>query len=71
MNIKNINWFVVSGENMAVIAGLFKRDNFVPPSPRCFGRPVNPFDLGVASVPQVRKQPQWKLALDRITGLFF
>ena len=37
MEVKGIDWFTVSVNNMEVIAELFKKDGFTLPSPRCFG----------------------------------
>ncbi|PJB44868.1 MAG: hypothetical protein CO106_02615 [Deltaproteobacteria bacterium CG_4_9_14_3_um_filter_44_9] len=37
MEVKGIDWFTVSANNMEVIAELFKKDGFTLPSPRCFG----------------------------------
>ena len=43
------DWFTVDAENMQVIARLFEQDGFVVPSPRCYGRAVESFDLDVSS----------------------
>ncbi len=48
-SVKNIDWFQVNEDNMKIVGGLFKRDGFTIPSPRCFGKPVNSFDLEAKS----------------------
>lgn len=46
-SMKQINWFQVSEENMKVVEGLFDREGFNIPSPRCFGKPVKNFNLAM------------------------
>ncbi len=41
----DINWFVVNAANVEIIVKMFKRDGFTLPSPRCFGKKVESFDL--------------------------
>ncbi|MDD5291107.1 MAG: hypothetical protein PHZ04_03250 [Patescibacteria group bacterium] len=47
--VKKIDWFTVSQVNMGIITGIFKEVRFSVPSPRCFGEPVESFDLTFAS----------------------
>ena len=68
MIMKALNWFVVSEANMKVADEMFKRDGFVLPSPRCFGRLVKSFDLDPRPKAKI---PQWKQALDALRGLIF
>ena len=56
--VKEINWFAVSQENIRVIAEIFKEVGFTVPSPRCFGEPVRSFDPTLASEQARRTLPQ-------------
>ncbi|MBI4679624.1 MAG: hypothetical protein HY753_00025 [Nitrospirae bacterium] len=53
--IRDIDWFKVNDENMKIVEGLFQKDAFTIPSPRCFGRPVKSFNLAINEV--VIKKP--------------
>ena len=44
-NISGVDWLTVNDENMEIIAEMFKHDGFDIPSPRCFSRPIESFDL--------------------------
>lgn len=46
-SVKDIDWFQVNDDNMKIVEGLFKRDGFTIPSPRCFGKPVSSFNLEI------------------------
>jgi predicted amino acid dehydrogenase len=41
------DWFTVSEEDIEVVEGLFAKYGFGVPSPRCFGEPVESFDLNL------------------------
>lgn len=46
-SVREIDWFKVSEDNMAVVSRLFEHDGFTIPTPRCFGRPVESFKLDI------------------------
>ena len=46
-SMKQIDWFQVNEENIKVVEGLFAREGFNIPSPRCFGKPVKSFNLAL------------------------
>jgi len=72
MNIRKIDWFVVSEANMAIVAETFGCDGFTIPSPRCFSKEVNSFDLSLKQKKVRRTRPsQWKLAFDKIASFLF
>lgn len=68
MNIRNVDWFMINVTNMKLAAAIFKRDGFILPSPRCFGKPVSSFDLSLR-LTKTRAKFQWKLVFDKIVGL--
>ena len=72
INIRKIDWFVVSKANMIIVAEMFSRDKFTIPSPRCFSKKVNSFDLilKLKKVHQTRPS-QRKLVFDKIMNLIF
>ncbi len=49
------DWFSVNESNMAFIAGLFEEMGFTIPSPRCFAKPVNSFNLDLSR----KKESMW------------
>jgi hypothetical protein len=49
--IRDIDWFAVDDENMAIIEGLFKHDGFKIPSPRCYGKRIASFNLNMENEP--------------------
>lgn len=46
-SVQDIDWFQVNDDNMKIVEGLFKKDGFTIPSPRCFGKPVCSFNLEI------------------------
>jgi len=60
------NWMMANVVNMAVAAEILKRDGFILPSPRCFGKPVKSFNLDLRPKAKI---PQWKLVLNTLKGL--
>ncbi|OPL12084.1 MAG: hypothetical protein AVO34_02425 [Firmicutes bacterium ML8_F2] len=67
------DWMVVNAENMAAVAKMFKRDGFVLPSPRCFGKPIKSFNLTLQPKKEKAqaesRYPLWRLAFDKIMSL--
>lgn len=45
--LSQADWFVVSDETMELVCQLFEKHGFSVPSPRCFGRRINSFDLNL------------------------
>lgn len=43
--VRDIDWFQVNEKNMQVVEGLFSKNGFTIPSPRCFGKPVKSYNL--------------------------
>jgi hypothetical protein len=49
-SVKSRDWFQVSEENMEFVAKLYKQYGFTIPSPRCYGKAVNSFNLDLKPV---------------------
>lgn len=66
-DVNRVDWLTVNDENMGIMAEMFKHDGFTVPSPRCFCRPVESFDL-ILDRPknQATHASTWKLAMQRM-----
>lgn len=70
-DMRTIDWFFVNEENMRIVSQIFKVEGFTTPFPRCFGKPINSFDLSLMSKKEIHQGIWWKLAIDKITSFFF
>lgn len=46
-SLQQIDWFTVSDETRGLVSRLFGKHGFSVPSPRCFGRKIDSFDLNL------------------------
>ena len=66
--IRRRNWFQINDDNMAFVDMLFEKMGFTIPSPRCFGQPVNSFNLNLEQ-PQTEVPKRLRFA-ERVLHLF-
>lgn len=64
-NVSNIDWLTVSNENLKIAAKMFEHDGFTIPSPRCFGQPVESFDLSLG-VAKTARPSALKLVMQKL-----
>ncbi len=70
---KKIDWLIVNESNMKIISNLFTREEIIPPSPRCFGKKINSFNLSLKTQIKDKKSQltNLKIAFDKIMNVIF
>lgn len=64
-----IDWLTVDDSKMEIVKKMFEMEGFGIPSPRCFGKPVESFNLALdekGAETQTVRIPAWKLVMQRM-----